>query len=177
MHMNMEATGESWVMLLNGLYLVFYSYLCVLCVCARMKGMCHFVCFPISCSDYPFVCNGEHGAGAWRQACLASVRSWIPFPAPALKQKSICNGETHCRVLRLSMRQKLTSGEQPKIRKEAGRPPDGCGDSQHAQSQQRQERQVPNNSPTPYFSINWISCCSSFAFHRPFFRLKCNLLM
>lgn len=119
-HMNMEATGESWVMFLNGLYLVFYSYLCVLCVCARMKGMCHFVCFPISCSDYPFVCNGEHGAGAWRQACLASVRSWIPFPAPALKQKSICNGETHCRVLRLSMRQKLTSGEQPKIRKEAG---------------------------------------------------------
>lgn len=52
MHTNMEATGESWVMLMNGLYLVLYSYLCVLCVCARMKGMYHFVCFPISCSDY-----------------------------------------------------------------------------------------------------------------------------
>lgn len=71
-HTNLEATRESWLMLLNGLYLVFYSYLCVLCVCARMKGMCHFICFPISCSDYSLVCNGEHGAGAWRQACLAA---------------------------------------------------------------------------------------------------------
>lgn len=32
------------------------------------------------------------------------------------------------------------------------------------------------NSPTPYFSINSINFSSSFEFHRPFFKLKCNLL-
>lgn len=32
------------------------------------------------------------------------------------------------------------------------------------------------NLPTPCFSINSINFSSSFEFHRPFFKLKCNLL-